>query len=59
MFKVTFFNNFSSTVTFPKEEHLDLTEEDDQKNKKKLLRKTSKYFAEVLTLNWKQFKLFF
>ena len=56
MFKVTFFNNFSSTVTFPKEEHLDLTEEEDQKNKKKLLRrKTSKYFAEVLTLNWKQF----
>ena len=59
MFKVTFFNNFSSTVTFPKEEHLDLTEEDDQKNKKKLLRKTSKYFAEVLTLTWKQLKLFF
>ena len=48
MFKVSFFNNFSSIVTFPKEEYLDLTEEDDEKNKKKLhRRKTSKYFAEV------------
>ena len=52
MFKVTFFNNFSSIVTFPKEEHLDLTEEDDEKSKKNRNRKTSKYFAEVFNFQF-------
>ena len=47
-------------MTFPKEEHLNLTDEDDEKNQKKSKnRKTSKYFAEVLTLNLKQSELFF
>lgn len=44
-FQVTFFNNFSSTVTFPQENHLDFTETDDKN--KRVRRKTLKHFAEV------------
>lgn len=47
-FQVTFFNNFSSTVTFPQENHLDFTETDDKN--KRVRRKTLKHFAEVQNL---------